>query len=240
MPASGTTREASGTGVAFTRNPTTGSKELYGDFLLNAQGEDVVAGVRDTEPISALKRKMPKVYAQFARYARPHAKHSRDVKDLEFTIERGTLYMLQTRGAKRTGEAAVNIAVAMVKERLITKKEAVARVEPRQLEQLLFPRVDPAAKVHVLAKGVPASPGAASGGAVFDADTAVEWGKQGKAVILVRVETNPNDVHGMVEAKGILTQTGGTASHARSTWRDVGQPVAATARAPSRRWRGSP
>jgi pyruvate,orthophosphate dikinase len=214
----------SGTGVAFTRNPITGKKELYGDYLANAQGEDVVAGVRDTEPISALKREMPKVYAQFERYARQLEKHYRDVQDLEFTIERGKLYMLQTRSAKRTGEAAVNIAVDMVTERLITKKEAVARVEPRQLEQLLFPRVDPAAKVTPLAKGVPASPGAASGGAVFDADTAVEWGKQGKAVILVRVETNPNDVHGMVEAKGILTQTGGTASHAALVARGMGRP----------------
>ncbi|TME00333.1 MAG: pyruvate, phosphate dikinase, partial [Chloroflexi bacterium] len=214
----------SGTGVAFTRNPIVGKKELYGDYLANAQGEDVVAGVRDTEPISALKKHMPKVYAQFERYARQLEKHYKDVQDLEFTIERGKLYMLQTRSAKRTGEAAVNIAVDMVKERLITKKEAVARVEPRQLEQLLFPRVDPAAKVHALARGVPASPGAASGGAVFDADTAVEWGKQGKAVILVRVETNPNDVHGMVEAKGILTQTGGTASHAALVARGMGRP----------------
>jgi len=215
--------ETSGTGVAFTRNPITGAKELYGDYLANAQGEDVVAGVRDTEPISALKRHMPKVYAQFERYARQLEKHYKDVQDLEFTIERGKLFMLQTRSAKRTGEAAVNIAVDMVKERLITRKEAVARVEPRQLEQLLFPR-DPAAKVSPLARGVPASPGAASGGAVFDADTAVEWGKQGKAVILVRVETNPNDVHGMVEAKGILTQTGGTASHAALVARGMGRP----------------
>jgi pyruvate,orthophosphate dikinase len=215
---------SSGTGVAFTRNPISGKKELYGDYLANAQGEDVVAGVRDTEPISALKGHMPKVYAQFERYARQLEKHYRDVQDLEFTIERGKLYMLQTRSAKRTGEAAVNIAVDMVTERLITKKEAVARVEPRQLEQLLFPRVDPAAKATPLAKGVPASPGAASGGAVFDADTAVEWGKQGKAVILVRVETNPNDVHGMVEAKGILTQTGGTASHAALVARGMGRP----------------
>src|SRR2546427_9244340 len=214
--------DTSGTGVAFTRNPIAGSKELYGDYLANAQGEDVVAGVRDTEPISALKRHMPKVYAQFERYARQLEKHYKDVQDLEFTIERGKLYMLQTRSAKRTGEAAVNIAVDMVKERLITKKEAVARVEPRQLEQLLFPRVDPAAHVTPLARGVPASPGAASGGAVFDADTAVEWGKQGKAVILVRVETNPNDVHGMVEAKGILTQTGGAAPHAAPVAPGVG------------------
>jgi pyruvate, orthophosphate dikinase len=216
--------KTSGTGVAFTRNPITGAKELYGDYLTNAQGEDVVAGVRDTEPIKALKRHMPKVYAEFEGYARKLEKHYRDVQDLEFTIERGKLWMLQTRSAKRTGEAAVNIAVDMVGERLITKKEAVARVEPRQLEQLLFPRVDPNAKVTALAKGVPASPGAASGGAVFDADTAVEWGKKGKAVILVRVETNPNDVHGMVEAKGILTQTGGTASHAALVARGMGRP----------------
>src|SRR5256712_5487075 len=216
--------ETSGTGVAFTRNPITGSKELYGDYLANAQGEDVVAGVRDTEPISALKRHMPKVYAQFERYARQLEKHYKDVQDLEFTIERGKLYMLQTRSAKRTGEAAVNIAVDMVKERLITKRDGGARAEPRQLEQLLFPRAAPAAKVSPLARGVPASPGAASGGAVFDADTAVEWGKQGKAVILVRVETNPNDVHGMVEGKGILTQAGGTASHAALVARGMGRP----------------
>ena len=216
--------QTSGTGVAFTRNPISGKKELYGDYLTNAQGEDVVAGVRDTEPISALKRQMPKVYAEFDGYARKLEKHYKDVQDLEFTIERGKLWMLQTRSAKRTGEAAVQIAVAMVAEKLITRKEAVARVEPRQLEQLLFPRVDPATKVQPLAKGVPASPGAASGGAVFDADTAVEWGKQGKAVILVRVETNPNDVHGMVEAKGILTQTGGTASHAALVARGMGRP----------------
>ncbi len=214
----------SGTGVAFTRNPITGKKELYGDYLANAQGEDVVAGVRDTEPISALKRRLPKVYTQFEGYARKLEKHYKDVQDLEFTVERGKLYMLQTRSAKRTGEAAVRVAVDMVAEKLINRKEAVARVEPRQLEQLLFPRVDPAAKVQPLAKGVPASPGAASGGAVFDADTAVEWGRQGKAVILVRVETNPNDVHGMVEAKGILTQTGGTASHAALVARGMGRP----------------
>jgi pyruvate,orthophosphate dikinase len=215
---------SSGTGVAFTRNPITGKKELYGDYLANAQGEDVVAGVRDTEPISALKRRLPKVYAEFEGYARKLEKHYKDVQDLEFTVERGKLYMLQTRSAKRTGEAAVRIAVDMVSEGLINRKEAVARVEPRQLEQLLFPRVDPAAKVQALTRGVPASPGAATGQAVFDADTAQEWGKQGKAVILVRIETNPNDVHGMVEAKGILTQTGGTASHAALVARGMGRP----------------
>jgi pyruvate,orthophosphate dikinase len=214
----------SGTGVAFTRNPIAGKKELYGDYLVNAQGEDVVAGVRDTEPISALKRRLPKVYAEFEGYARKLEKYYKDVQDLEFTVERGKLYMLQTRSAKRTGEAAVRIAVDMVSEGLITRKEAVARVEPRQLEQLLFPRVDPSAKVQALTRGVPASPGAATGQAVFDADTAQEWGKQGKAVILVRIETNPNDVHGMVEAKGILTQTGGTASHAALVARGMGRP----------------
>jgi pyruvate,orthophosphate dikinase len=216
--------EDSGTGVAFTRNPITGEKELYGDFLSNAQGEDVVAGIRDTEPISALRRRMPEVYAQFEDYAQKLEQHYRDVQDLEFTIERGKLYMLQTRNAKRTGEAAVNIAVEMVKEGVISEKEAVARVEPRQLEQLLHPRVDPNAKANPIGKGVPASPGAATGQAVFDADTAEAWGKDGKAVILVRVETNPNDVHGMIAAKGILTSTGGTASHAALVARGMGRP----------------
>jgi pyruvate,orthophosphate dikinase len=224
MMAFGNMGDDSGTGVAFTRNPITGEKKLYGDYLANAQGEDVVAGVRDTEPIDALKRRLPDVYRQFEDYAGKLEKHYRDVQDLEFTVERGRLYMLQTRNAKRTGEAAVNIAVAMVEEGLISKEEAVARVEPRQLEQLLHPRVDPAAKADPIGKGVPASPGAATGQAVFDADTAEAWGKQGKAVILVRVETNPNDVHGMIEAKGILTSTGGTASHAALVARGMGRP----------------
>jgi pyruvate,orthophosphate dikinase len=214
----------SGTGVAFTRNPIIGKKELYGDYLANAQGEDVVAGVRDTEPIKALKRRMPKVYAEFEGYARKLEKHYRDVQDLEFTIERGKLWMLQTRSAKRNGEAAVNIAVDMVGERLITKKEAVVRIEPRQLEQLLFPRIDPGAKAKPIARGVPASPGAVTGKAVFDADRAAEMGKRGIAVILVRVVTTPDDVHGMAEAKGILTQTGGTASHAALVARQMGRP----------------
>jgi len=224
MMAFGNMGPTSGTGVAFTRNPITGRKELYGDYLVNAQGEDVVAGVRDPEPIRALKRRLPKVYAEFERHARKLEKHYRDVQDLEFTVERGKLFMLQTRAAKRTGEAAVRIAVDMVEERLITTSEAVNRVEPRQLEQLLFPRVDPGAGGHAIARGVPASPGAATGLAVFDADTAEEWGRKGKAVILVRVETNPNDVHGMVEARGILTQTGGTASHAALVARGMGRP----------------
>jgi pyruvate, orthophosphate dikinase len=224
MMAFGNMGEGSGTGVAFTRNPITGEKELYGDFLSNAQGEDVVAGIRDTEPIAALRQHMPEVYAQFEDYAHKLEQHYRDVQDLEFTIERGKLYMLQTRNAKRTGEAAVNIAVEMVKEGLISEKDAVARVEPRQLEQLLHPRVDPNAKASPIGKGVPASPGAATGQAVFDADTAEAWGKEGRAVILVRVDTNPNDVHGMIAAKGILTSTGGTASHAALVARGMGRP----------------
>jgi pyruvate,orthophosphate dikinase len=224
MMAFGNMGEDSGTGVAFTRNPITGEKELYGDFLANAQGEDVVAGIRDTEPISALRQRMPEVYAQFETYAKKLEAHYRDVQDLEFTIERGKLYMLQTRNAKRTGEAAVNIAVDFVNEGLISEEEAVARVEPRQLEQLLHPRVDPNAEANPIGKGVPASPGAATGEAVFDADTAEAWGNEGKAVILVRVETNPNDVHGMIAARGILTSTGGTASHAALVARGMGRP----------------
>jgi pyruvate, orthophosphate dikinase len=224
MMAFGNMGEGSGTGVAFTRNPITGAKELYGDYLANAQGEDVVAGIRTTEPISALSTRLPEVGRQFREYAEKLEKHYRDVQDLEFTVERGKLYMLQTRSAKRTGEAAVNIAVDMVGEGLISKEEAVARVEPRQLEQLIHPRVDPGASASPIGKGVPASPGAATGQAVFDADTAEEWGKEGKAVILVRVETNPNDVHGMIEARGILTSTGGTASHAALVARGMGRP----------------
>ncbi|MDQ6789810.1 MAG: pyruvate, phosphate dikinase [Candidatus Dormibacteraeota bacterium] len=224
MMAFGNMGEGSGTGVAFTRNPITGEKELYGDFLSNAQGEDVVAGIRDTEPIAALRQHMPEVYRQFEDYAKKLEEHYRDAQDLEFTIERGKLYMLQTRSAKRTGEAAINIAVDLVNEGLISKEEAVARVEPRQLEQLLHPRVDPNAQADPIGKGVPASPGAATGQAVFDADTAEEWGKKGRAVILVRVETNPNDVHGMIAARGILTSTGGTASHAALVARGMGRP----------------
>ena len=216
--------EDSGTGVAFTRNPISGVREIYGDFLSNAQGEDVVAGIRDTLPISALKQHNPEVYGQFEEYAEKLERHYKDVQDLEFTIERGRLYMLQTRNAKRTGEAAVRIAVDMVEEGVLTQADALTRVEPRQLEQLLHPRVDPDAAAKAIGKGVPASPGAATGEAVFDADTAEEWGQSGKAVILVRVETNPSDVHGMIAAKGILTSTGGTASHAALVARGMGRP----------------
>ena len=224
MMAFGNMGDDSGTGVAFTRNPITGEEELYGDYLANAQGEDVVAGIRQTEPIGALGERLPDVGHQFHEYAAKLERHYRDVQDLEFTVERGKLYMLQTRSAKRTGEAAVKIAVDMVGEGLISKEEAVARVEPRQLEQLIHPRVDPSASADPIGRGVPASPGAATGQAVFDADTAEEWGRDGRAVILVRVETNPNDVHGMIEAKGILTSTGGTASHAALVARGMGRP----------------
>jgi len=214
----------SGTGVAFTRNPITGEKKLYGDYLVNAQGEDVVAGIRRTERIDALERDMPQVYAEFQRYADQLEKHYKDVQDLEFTIERGRLYMLQTRAAKRTADAAINIAADMVDEGLITSDEAVLRVEPRQVEALLHRRIDPDAPVEEIGKGVPASPGAAIGAAVFDADMAEERGKSGEAVILVRVATDPDDVHGMIAAQGVLTSSGGTASHAALVARMMGKP----------------
>ncbi|MFN2466503.1 MAG: pyruvate, phosphate dikinase [Candidatus Dormibacteria bacterium] len=214
----------SGTGVAFTRNPITGEKALYGDYLLNAQGEDVVAGIRKTERIDALKRELPDVYRQFETIAAQLEKHYRDVQDLEFTIERGQLFMLQTRAAKRTAEAAINIAVDMVDEGLVSEDEAVMRVEPRQVEALLHRRIDPGAEVVEIGKGVPASPGAAIGAAVFDADSAEERGKAGEAVILVRVATDPDDVHGMIAAQGVLTSSGGTASHAALVARMMGKP----------------
>ena len=214
----------SGTGVAFTRNPITGEKTLYGDYLLNAQGEDVVAGIRKTERIDALQRQLPDVYRQFEDFARQLEQHYRDVQDLEFTIERGKLFMLQTRAAKRTADAAINIAADMVDEGLITQDEAVMRVEPRQVESLLHRRIDPSASVEEIGRGVPASPGAAIGAAVFDADTAEERGKAGEPVILVRIATDPDDVHGMIAAQGVLTSSGGTASHAALVARMMGKP----------------
>jgi pyruvate,orthophosphate dikinase len=216
--------EDSGTGVAFTRDPITGEKKLYGDYLLNAQGEDVVAGIRKTERIDALQRQLPDVYRQFGEIAAQLERHYRDVQDLEFTIERGRLFMLQTRAAKRTAEAAITIAAEMVEEGLITEQEAVMRVEPRQVEALLHRRLDPAAEVEEIGKGVPASPGAAIGVAVFDADTAERRGQKGEKVILVRVATDPDDVHGMIAAQGVLTSSGGTASHAALVARMMGKP----------------
>src|SRR3989441_959727 len=219
----------SGTGVAFTRDPNTGEKVLYGDYLPNAQGEDVVAGIRTPQPISTLKKQMPDVYKEFETNAERLEKHYRDVQDLEFTVEKRKLWMLQTRSAKRTAQAAVKIAVDMVGETLISQEEAVQRVEPSQVDQLLHPRIDPKAKVKVIAKGIDASPGAASGKAVFDADRAEALGKKGEAVILVRIETNPDDVHGMIAAKGVLTARGGKTSHAAVVARGMGKPCVAGA-----------
>jgi pyruvate,orthophosphate dikinase len=219
----------SGTGVAFTRDPSTGEHKLYGEYLTNAQGEDVVAGTRTPKPISALAKDLPKAYAQFVRIAKRLEKHYRDVQDMEFTIERGRLYMLQTRSGKRTAEAAVNIAVDMVRERLITKEEAVLRVEPAQVDQLLHTRLDPKAAVEVLATGLAASPGAAYGKAVFDADRAEALAAKGEKVILVRIETNPDDVHGMIAAQGVLTARGGRTSHAAVVARGMGKPCVAGA-----------
>jgi pyruvate, orthophosphate dikinase len=216
--------ESSGTGVVFTRDPNSGAPGLYGDYLPAAQGEDVVAGIRATRPIAELAVAMPPVYAELTAHATLLEKHYGDVQDLEFTIERGRLWLLQTRTAKRTGEAAVRAAVDMAGEGLITRRQAVLRVEPHQLEQLLHRRIDPGAQAHPIATGVGAAPGAATGVAVFDPDTAAEWGGKGKAVILVRVVTSPDDVHGMAAAKGILTATGGTLSHAAVVARGMGLP----------------
>ena len=219
----------SGTGVAFTRNPATGERALYGEYLVNAQGEDVVAGIRTPKKIAQLKDEMPEVYEQFVDISNQLEKHYRDVQDMEFTVERGKLWMLQTRTGKRTAQAAVKIAVDMANEGVISKEEALQRLDPMTINQLLLPRFDEKAKkvAGVLAKGLNASPGAATGIAAFDADTAEEWGKAGKAVILVRPETNPDDVHGMLVAKGILTQRGGATSHAAVVARGLGLPCVA-------------
>jgi pyruvate,orthophosphate dikinase len=216
----------SGTGVAFTRNTFDGANELYGEYLINAQGEDVVAGIRTPEPISELKKKMPASYDEFLKIGQQLEKHYKDVQDLEFTIERGKLYMLQTRIAKRTADAAVKIAVQMVEEGLITEAEAVARIEPAQVDQLLRDGFDPKVRkaAKAIAKGLNASPGAAVGKAVFDADTAVEWVEKGEKVVLVRVETSPDDFHGMAIAQGILTARGGATSHAAVVARQIGKP----------------
>jgi pyruvate, orthophosphate dikinase len=219
----------SATGVAFTRDPNTGEHGLFGEYLPNAQGEDVVAGIRTPHPIAAMRDEMPRVYRQFEQIARRLERHYRDVQDLEFTVERGQLYMLQTRSAKRTAQAAVRIAVDMARERLISRQEAVSRVEPAHIDQLLHRRVDPAASIEVIATGLAASPGAAYGKAVFDADRAEEMAKQGEKVILVRIETNPDDVHGMIAAEGILTARGGRTSHAAVVARGMGKPCVAGA-----------
>ncbi|MFO7310731.1 MAG: pyruvate, phosphate dikinase [Bacillota bacterium] len=213
----------SGTGVAFTRNPSTGEKEFYGEFLLNAQGEDVVAGIRTPEPISRLKELMPDVFAQLEDIYRRLEQHYKDMQDIEFTVQEGKLYMLQTRSGKRTAQAAVRIAVEMVEEGLIDERTAVMRVPPAQLDQLLHKQIDPNAKVEVLTKGLPASPGAAVGRIVFNAEDAEAWAARGESVILVRRETSPEDIGGMHAAAGILTSRGGMTSHAAVVARGMGK-----------------
>ncbi len=217
--------ENSATGVGFTRNPSTGEKLFYGEFLVNAQGEDVVAGIRTPQPIADLEKVMPAAYAQLRKITSSLEKHYKDVQDFEFTIEEGKLYMLQTRNGKRTGPAAVRIAVDMVSERLIDKKEAVMRVAPNQLDQLLHPVLDPALRkdLQKIAVGLPASPGAAVGRCAFSSEDAVEMSKNGP-VILVRKETTPDDIHGMDVSKGILTAVGGLTSHAAVVARGMGRP----------------
>jgi pyruvate, orthophosphate dikinase len=221
----------SGTGVAFTRDPATGEKGLYGDYLPNAQGEDVVAGIRNTLPLGELKRLNHKAFRELLDIMRKLERHYRDMCDIEFTIEETKLWMLQTRVGKRTGAAAVKLAVDMAGEGMIKRDEAVMRVEPDHLDQLLHPQFDPKADIEVLAKGLNASPGAAVGTVVFDADTAAEMGEDGEAVILVRRETNPDDLHGMIAAKGILTSHGGKTSHAAVVARGMGKPAVCGAEA---------
>ena len=224
----GNISEDSGTGVAMSRNASNGRNELEGDFLMNAQGEDVVAGIRMTEPISELKAKLPEVYDQFREIARKLEQHYRNMQDMEFTIERGILWVLQTRDGKRTAQAEVRIAVEMVEEGLISRKEAVHRVKPEQVDFFLHPQLDSRAikDAKKIASGLNVSPGAAVGMVAFDADTAERWAKQEeKKVIMVRPETKPDDVHGMLAAEGILTSKGGRTSHAALVARQFGKPA---------------
>ena len=228
--------ETSATGVAFTRNPSTGDNALYGEFLVNAQGEDVVAGIRTPQNITEAARKaagsdspsleslMPEVFGQFVATTQLLEKHYRDMQDLEFTVERGKLWMLQTRSGKRTAKAALRCAVEMANEGLISRDDAVSRIEPGALDQLLHPNLDPKAKPAALATGLPASPGAASGEIVFSADEAQSLRQAGRKSILVRVETSPEDIHGMHAAEGVVTTRGGMTSHAAVVARGMGKP----------------
>ena len=218
--------DRSGTGVAFTRNPSTGAKELYGEFLANAQGEDVVAGIRTPQPVESMGQIMPGAYRQLLDVLRQLEENYRDMQDVEFTVEDDVLYMLQTRSAKRTAAAALKAAVEMVDEGLISREDAVSRIDPSQLDQLLHPMIDPDGDYQAVARGLNASPGAACGGIVFDADTAVERSKS-EAVILVRWETTPDDIHGMIAAQGMLTVHGGMTSHAAVVARGMGKPCVA-------------
>jgi pyruvate,orthophosphate dikinase len=218
--------DESGTGVAFTRDPSTGEQGLYGEFLANAQGEDVVAGIRTPQPLEEMKPRLPDAFEQLLETMRRLEEHYRDMQDIEFTVEEGRLYLLQTRSAKRTAAAALKAAVEMVDEELISREEAVARIDPAQLDQLLHPMLDPNADYDVAAKGLNASPGAASGKVVLDADTAAERGES-EPVILVRWETTPDDIHGLIAAQGVLTAHGGMTSHAAVVARGMGKPCVA-------------
>jgi pyruvate,orthophosphate dikinase len=229
------------TGVAFTRNPSTGADEFYGEFLVNAQGEDVVAGIRTPQSLTiagkqangstqpAMEEVMPEVFAELLKVRGRLEERYRDMQDIEFTVERGRLWMLQTRTGKRTAQAALKIAVSLVEEGVIDRKEAIRRIEPNSLDQLLHPMLDPSAKVNVLARGLPASPGAASGKIVFSAEEAESCASRGEAVILVRIETSPEDIHGMHAARGVLTTRGGMTSHAAVVARGMGRPCVAGA-----------
>ncbi len=219
--------ERSGTGVAFTRDPSTGEPGVFGEFLLNAQGEDVVAGIRTPEPLANMGNRLPDAYERFLETAKRLEEHYRDMQDLEFTVEDDRLYLLQTRTAKRTAAAALKAAVDMVGEGLISREEAVARIDPAQLDQLLHPMIDPKADVEVVATGLNASPGAACGKVVFDANRAEERGRRGEAVVLVRWETTPDDIHGLIHAQGVLTAHGGMTSHAAVVARGMGKPCVA-------------
>ncbi len=219
----GNTGNDSGTGVAFTRNPSTGENVLYGEYLINAQGEDVVAGIRTPEPIATRESEMPDGYQQFSETCHLLEQHYQDMQDIEFTVERGKLFILQTRTGKRTAQAAIRIVVEMVEEGIIDKNTALLRVDPDQLNQLLHRRIDESAVRTQLAKGLPASPGAATGAVVFDADEAEELGNEGKKVILVRPETTPDDIHGIIAAQAVVTSRGGMTSHAAVVARGMGK-----------------
>ncbi len=219
--------DTSGTGVCFTRDPSTGEQGLYGEFLVNAQGEDVVAGIRTPQPIEEMASRLPDAFEQLKETMTSLERHYRDMQDIEFTVEEGKLYLLQTRSAKRTAAAAIKAAVDMAVEGLISQEEAVSRIDPTQLDQLLHPMLDPTAQFDVAAKGLNASPGAARGKIVLDADTAEERGKAGESVILVRWETTPDDIHGLIQAQGVLTAHGGMTSHAAVVARGMGKPCVA-------------
>ncbi len=219
----------SATGVCFTRNPSTGAEELYGEFLVNAQGEDVVAGIRTPRPLAEMREVLPEAYDELIDTMHRMEAHYRDMQDMEFTVENGKLFLLQTRNGKRTAAAALKVASDLVDEGVITKEEALLRIEPDQLDQLLHPAIDPSHGEKPIAKGLPASPGAAVGEVVFDADTAAERGGRGEAVVLVRYETTPDDIHGVIVAQGVLTAHGGMTSHAAVVARGMGKPCVAGA-----------